>query len=207
MVRVYISGDSAVCRNYSRAILRSGGVPCFNADPQTCHALLLPGGGDVASWRYGQTDTACRSVDPERDGRELALLERFTAWGRPVLGVCRGMQVINVFFGGTLTQDLLGHSQIDGRDRLHTVTSAPSPLRELYGERCLVNSAHHQAVSRLGSGLEALQWAEDGVIEALRHQTLPILAVQWHPERLSPPGADGLLLYRAFLSAALLQKP
>ena len=109
------------------------------------------------------------------------------------------------FFGGTLVQDLPGHSSVHGSDRLHSVTAAPSLLRRLYGERCVVNSSHHQSIDRFGAGLEALQWAPDGTVEALRHRTLPILCVQWHPERLSLPGAaDGQLLYDAFLSMAKL---
>ena len=87
-----------------------------------------PGAPAVRSGRHCQP-----GPEPERDEAELLLLERFTAAGRPVLGICRGMQVLNVFFGGTLLQDLPGHSQAAGRDRLHRVRTAPSPLRELYG--------------------------------------------------------------------------
>ena len=154
---------------------------------------------------YGQTDIACRGLDPARDALEMDLLNLFTSAHRPVLGVCRGMQSVNVFFGGTLVQDLPGHSSVHDSDRLHSVTAAPSLLRRLYGERCVVNSSHHQSIDRFGAGLEALQWAPDGTVEALRHRTLPILCVQWHPERLSLPGAaDGQLLYDAFLSMAKL---
>ena len=165
----------------------------------------LPGGGDLSPMLYGQTDIACRGFDPARDALEMDLLNLFTSAHRPVLGVCRGMQSVNVFFGGTLVQDLPGHSSVHGSDRLHSVTAAPSLLRRLYGERCVVNSSHHQSIDRFGAGLEALQWAPDGTVEALRHRTLPILCVQWHPERLSLPGAaDGQLLYDAFLSMAKL---
>lgn len=71
---------------------------------------------------------------------------------KPVLGICRGLQVLNVFFEGTLIQDLPGHSQAAGRDRLHRVRTAPSPLQDLFGETLVVNSAHHQAADRLGAG-------------------------------------------------------
>ena len=184
---------------------RAGAVPCFTNDPADCGCLLLPGGGDLSPMLYGQTDIACRGLDPARDALEMDLLNLFTSAHRPVLGVCRGMQSVNVFFGGTLVQDLPGHSSVHGSDRLHSVTAAPSLLRRLYGERCVVNSSHHQSIDRFGAGLEALQWAPDGTVEALRHRTHPILCVQWHPERLSLPGAaDGQLLYDAFLSMAKL---
>ena len=116
----------------------------------------------------------------------------------PVLGICRGLQTVNVFFGGTLCQDIPGHAAQNGADRLHRIRTSPSPLRGLCGENCVVNSAHHQAVDRLGAGLEAVQWTADGVVEALCHQTLPVWAVQWHPERLE--GAVGRDLFTAFLA-------
>ena len=151
---------------------------------------------------------AGRDLEPERDALELDLLADFTALGKPVLGICRGMQTINVFFGGDLVQDWPGHSAIEGVDRLHSVQNAPSFLRELYGERCVVNSCHHQIIGRLGTGLEVLQRAEDGVVEAFRHKTLPVWGIQWHPERLTADcqtgTVDGLAVYRAFLSQAAL---
>lgn len=203
-MRVYISGDQATYGTYGRAVALAGGVPCFGGAPEACDALLLPGGGDMEPWRYGQENTASRDLEPERDARELALLEVFTQQRKPVLGICRGMQSINVFFGGDLVQDWPGHSAVDGVDRLHTVRAAPSLMRDLYGQTCVVNSCHHQIVGRLGSGLRAVQWAEDDVIEAFRHRSLPVWGLQWHPERLldAPQNGavDGLLFYRLFLA-------
>ena len=187
--------------NYARAVRQAGGQLCLSARPDRaagCAALLLPGGGDVEPWRYGRQNTASRGLEPERDAAELYLLERFTAAGKPVLGVCRGMQVINVFFGGTLIQDLPGHSAVQGIDRLHFVRSAPSPLAAACGGSAIVNSAHHQAADRLGSGLRAVQWAPDGTVEALCHTALPLWAVQYHPERAWPPDS-GSCVFRAFL--------
>ena len=139
-----------------------------------------------------------RGLEPERDRAELALLEDFNAAKKPVLGICRGLQAINVFFGGTLAQDIPGHSALEGADRLHGVRTAPSPFLAPCGEAPLVNSAHHQAADRLGSGLRAAQWAADGVVEALFHHRLPVWAVQWHPERLEASLA-GRRLLAAFL--------
>ena len=187
MTTVYIYGNETRFSNYRRAVEAVGGQVRFGGDPTACQALLLPGGGDLEPWRYGQENTASCHLEPERDSVEFALLEHFSACRKPVLGICRGLQTINVFFGGTLLQDIPGHSTVNGIDRLHHVKTARSPLQAICGERCIVNSAHHQAVDRLGNTLEVLQWAPDETIEALRHRTLPIWAFQWHPERLNSP--------------------
>ena len=198
MATVYIWGEATRYENYRRAVEAAGGTVRFGGTPEGCDALLLPGGGDMEPWRYGQSNTASRGLEPERDTAELMLLERFTAAGKPVLGVCRGIQVINVFFGGTLCQDLPGHSAVDGHDSFHTVRTARSPLLAVCGPLCRVNSAHHQAADAPGRGLRAVQWAEDGAVEAVCHDCLPVWGVQWHPERL--PGELGGRLLRAFLT-------
>ena len=198
MASVYIWGEAERYENYRRAVEAAGGTVRFGGTPEGCDALLLPGGGDMEPWRYGQSNTASRGLEPERDTAELMLLERFTAAGKPVLGICRGIQVINVFFGGTLCQDLPGHSAVDGHDSFHTVRTARSPLLAVCGPLCRVNSAHHQAADAPGRGLRAVQWAEDGAVEAVCHDCLPVWGVQWHPERL--PGELGGRLLRAFLA-------
>ena len=204
---VLIPGPPAVYGNYQAALEAAGARAVFSpgGEAPDCDGLLLPGGGDLDPQRYGQSLQGSHAPDMERDARELALLARFAASGRPVLGICRGLQVINVFFGGSLYQDVAGHSQISGIDRLHCVSTRPgSVLFFLYGPEALVNSAHHQAVCRLGDGLTADQWSGDGLAEALSHQTLPIWAVQWHPERLRgawarPEAADGQRMFDAFV--------
>ena len=207
---VFLWGRPGQYPNYQRALEAAGAAVRMSQDlsgADGCSALLLPGGGDVEPWRYGQANTAGRGLEPDRDRAELLLLERFTRARKPVLGICRGLQVINVFFGGTLVQDLPGHGQAAGQDRLHRARTAPSPLEDLYGAAAIVNSAHHQAADRLGSGLRAVQWALDGTVEAVVHAALPVWGVQWHPERLSGPlsltgAADGTRLFTAWLSLA-----
>lgn len=200
---IYIWGQPERYRSYRAAVERAGGQVRQSQDLRDadgCDGLLLPGGGDPEPWHYGQANTACRDMDPERDAAELALLERFTGAGKPVLGICRGMQITNVFFGGTMIQDLPGHCQAGGLDRLHRVRTAPSILRDLWGEAPLVNSAHHQAADRPGSGLRIVQWAPDGTAEALLHRTLPVWGVQFHPERLNVRGgAEGDRIFAAWL--------
>ena len=197
-MRVYIWGEPERYGNYRRAVEAAGESVQFCGDPAECGALLLPGGGDVEPWRYGQPNTASRGLEPDRDAAELELLDRFLAWKRPVLGICRGIQIINVYFGGTLVQDWPGHSAVSGTDRYHGVCTVASPLRYICGDRCIVNSAHHQILDRIGAGLRVIQWALDGVPEAVCHKALPLWGVQWHPERLDDPVGGALL--RAFLS-------
>ena len=198
MRTVYIWGEAERYGNYRRAVEAAGGTVCFGGKLEACNALLLPGGGDMEPWRYGQASTAARGLEPERDTAELMLLEYFTAAGKPVLGICRGIQVINVFFGGTLHQDIPHHGAVNGADSFHMVHTVRSPLLEVCGPACLVNSAHHQAVDTLGRDLRAIQWAEDGTVEAVCHECLPVWGVQWHPERLS--GELGRRLLQAFLA-------
>ena len=202
---ILIPGNGEVFPNYRRAIEVVGGCVLFAEDWRDASGLMLPGGGDVAPERYGRKNVASRDIAPGRDELEMSLIEAFVSAKKPVLGICRGLQVLNVYFGGTLLQNIPGHSQTEvGLDRLHKTVTADSFLKSLYGKEQIVNSAHHQAVERLGRGLRAVQWSADGMIEAVEHKTLPIWAVQWHPERLrgamAKQGAvDGTLLVREFV--------
>lgn len=213
-VSLLIPGFIHQYSNYARAVWDVGGDVQFSNDciiSADISGLLLPGGGDIEPWRYGEPDTACRSMQPERDALEWALLQQAAALEIPVLGICRGMQMINVFCGGTLIQHCDGHDALHGTDRLHEVHAAPSFLSSLYGASQVVNSAHHQAVKHLGRHLHAIQWAHDGIIEAIQHENLPMFGVQWHPERLCGPMAragavDGSLLLRAFLQKCVQNK-
>ena len=134
---VYLWGDAERYGTYRRAVERAGGEVRFGGSPSGCGGLLLPGGGDLEPWRYGQENTASRGLEPERDAAELALLELFTVRRLPVLGICRGLQTVNVFFGGTLCQDIPGHAAQNGADRLHRIRTSLSPLRGLCALRTL----------------------------------------------------------------------
>ena len=196
-MRVFLGWTAEPFGNYVAALERLGAT-VERRNAEACDALLLPGGGDVDPALYGQRVAGATDIDRERDDCELALFRRFAAEGRPVFGVCRGLQLINVALGGTLRQHIEGHSRVNGADRRHGVRADDPWLRALCGERFPVNSAHHQCVDRLGAGLRVAARAEDGTVEALRHTALPILAVQWHPERL---GAAGERLLAAFFCA------
>lgn len=210
-LRIFISTPREGGPNYVRAVEQAGGtaVPayCPPADPSGYDGLVLCGGGDLEDRYTGGVNPAPSDVDGDRDRSELALIPAFLAAGRPILGICRGHQLLNFAFGGTLTLDLPAasravHTRWEGQDRLHLVrTEAGTFASRLWGSVSRVNSAHHQAVDRLAPSLRAVQWSEDGVLEALEHRSAPVWGVQWHPERLDGFGgtAEGGLLFRAFL--------
>lgn len=157
--------------------------------------LMLTGGEDIDPSRYGQKPhPKLETVNHQRDEMEFAVLERALALELPVLAVCRGFQVLNVFFGGTLYQDL--PSQKPGgviheqdapiNERWHGATVEPdSRVAELFqATEFQINSFHHQGVDRLGDGLRAVGWAEDGLVEVVEASEYPwVIGVQWHPER------------------------
>jgi putative glutamine amidotransferase len=188
-----------------------------------CDGLVLQGGADMTPHHYGEAAQKPEwAGDAGRDEYELALIAAFCVAGKPILGICRGMQVLNVYFGGSLHQDIetdFGSGDIhrDGvhyEKPLHAVTFVPnSALARTYANVAApqVNTIHHQCVKKLGTNLIVEARADDGIIEAFRHATLPILGVQWHPEFHDPTDAARLPstpLMRDFLKtcAAVLAK-
>ena len=191
--------------NYADQVAAAGGIPVLLPPmPGVATAvdrldgLLLTGGGDIDPARYGaQQHPRTGRVSVPRDAAELELLDAATAAGLPVLGVCRGLQLLNVARGGTLHQHLpndAGHTPAPGTFGSHPVrVAAGSRLAGILGANGAgvdVPTAHHQAVERLGDGLVATAWAEDGVIEAVEPSAAGdpfLLAVQWHPEAGTDP--------------------
>ena len=128
-----------------------------------------------------------RKLTPELDRIQLSILKAFCQYRKPVLGICKGMQLINIAFGGDLIQHLptAAEHAYRGCDQIHTVRNEKDSLAyKLYGEEMQVNSAHHQGVGIPGRGIRYVQYAPDGVVEGLQHEFLPVYGVQWHPERL-----------------------
>ena len=155
--------------------------------------LVLPGGVDISPSLYGQKNKASKNVNKSLDKLQYKLLDKFVKAKKPVLGLCRGMQLINVYFGGTLKQDIKGH-----RGVTHTTTiTSNSWIYQVYKKKSMkVNSWHHQSVQQLGKNLIVTQRAKKGnVVEALEHKTLPVYGVQYHPEIMS----NGKQLFQAFL--------
>lgn len=162
--------------------------------------LLVPGGPDVDPRYYGQSNF-CSSVDPALDELQLAALDSFVRMRKPVFGICRGQQLINVYFGGSLIQHLPNaekHMRINGTDNVHELCMLPDCfLPDIFKEFPVVNSSHHQAVDRPGNGIQIAAYDSCGVAEAIYHETLPVYGVQFHPERMClsharPDTADGL---------------
>jgi putative glutamine amidotransferase len=187
-------------RAYSEALSKAGGAPRLLPCAPTGHTslaglrgLLFTGGGDVAPECYGATRSdQTGGVDEERDTWEIELVHWALEAGLPVLGICRGCQIINVACGGTLIQHLPAitaqpHLIPHPRDQVaHPIRIRPdSLLSELQGSAGIgVNSIHHQAIEEIGQDLQATAWAEDGVIEAVEDAGHSVLGVQWHPENL-----------------------
>ena len=158
--------------------------------------LALMGGTDIAPQRYGETALQNWHGDSLRDHYEWTILDWFVDKKMPVFGICRGFQLLNVYFGGSLYQDLPSQaaSNIVHADKslydlnLHAIHLEKGALfdnLQLTKESNMVNSLHHQGVKRLADGLQALAYAEDGLVEAFYHTAYPegkIMAVQWHPE-------------------------
>lgn len=174
---------------YGEALARAGGLPAAfsGGDPASLarefSGLLLTGGGDVEPARYGGARLPTDTVDVDRDREEFALLDAFLRQGRPVFGICRGVQLLNVYFGGTLCQQVPGHA--DGAR--HTVHAVPgSRIEALCGAAFETNSWHHQAADALAPGLRCTASSPDGLAEALEHEAFPVFGVQWHPERMLP---------------------
>ncbi len=189
--------------DYAASIAAAGGIPVqltrdapVTALLERLDGLVLSGGADIDPSRYGEhADPDLGEVEPDRDAWELALLDAAASLGLPVLGVCRGLQLLNVASGGTLHQHVeldegAGHPQwdVDGHVATHTVTTvAGTTIRSLVGASIAVNSLHHQVVATVGEGLIVTAHASDDVVEGLESADGRIVAVQWHPELLAKP--------------------
>ena len=191
---------------YGRSVELSGGVPLalpyieseeiIDAFIDLCDGFLFTGGADVAPSYYGEEkkDT-CGETEPNRDKLEMAVLSRALESGKPIMGICRGLQIINVAMGGKLYQDIptefeteIHHQQTEGdNDPSHTIIiENGSPLESIIGKREMTgNSFHHQGIKSLAEGLKVSAVAADGMIEAVYAPDKRYLrAYQWHAERL-----------------------
>ncbi|MGW1023401.1 gamma-glutamyl-gamma-aminobutyrate hydrolase family protein [Streptomyces sp. NPDC002577] len=194
---------------YPRLVQAAGGLAAMLPPDDPAHAasalarldgLVIAGGPDVEPVRYGaERDPRTGPPARERDAWELALIDAALASGTPLLGICRGMQLLNVALGGTLVQHLEGHTQDVGVFGRHAVKPVPGTrYADAVPEEASVPTYHHQAVDRLGEGLRVCAYAQDGTVEAVelpgRHW---VLGVQWHPEM-----GEDLRVMRALVGAA-----
>ncbi len=209
MLHILIAGIPDRVQHYVAAMeaLAVAATADLNAEDATgFDGLLLPGGGDIDPALFGQENHGSRQIERELDEAQLRLLHLFAGAGKPVLGICKGCQLVNVGFGGDLIQDLPNAAEhaYDEDFKFHEIACVPgSLLHRLYGPSVRVNSAHHQAVGHLGQNLRVTASAPDGVIEAIEHETLPVFGIQFHPERmcfasLRPEAADGKAIFTAY---------
>ncbi|WP_353949299.1 gamma-glutamyl-gamma-aminobutyrate hydrolase family protein [Sporolactobacillus sp. Y61] len=210
-------------RDYVTALLNADALPVIlpiapeetaDAYLSLCDGIIFSGGGDVDPRFFGESPSLyLDTFITERDRIEFALMKKAVAAGKPILGICRGMQVLNVMYGGTLVQDLptewknpLQHDQkVPRKKASHSVRLlSGSRLSALFDDKesLYVNSLHHQAIKKLAAGFRSAAVAPDGVIEAIEHETNDrILGVQWHPESMAS-GGDPMMcrLFRHFVS-------
>lgn len=189
--------------DYVTSVVHAGGLPVllpladdseagrdvFDALLSLVDGVVLTGGGDIEPAAYGAaTHEATKYTDAARDAYDALVMQQVVERGIPTLGICRGLQLTNVVFGGTLAQHLDGHEADHlAFDTAHTVHVEPGTrLASLLGHGDIeVNSLHHQAVDRLGDGVRAVATSADGVVEAIELDGAEhFLAVQWHPELL-----------------------
>ena len=215
--RAYVNKD------YVDAVIRAGGVPLiipFSTDKeviisqaQLIDGLILSGGHDINPYNYGQEPSQkIGETFPERDTYEMILLEESKKRNIPILGICRGFQLINVAAGGTLYQDL---SLIPGNILKHNQVSNPtlkthkveikenSFISSIFGKETMVNSFHHQVIDKVANDFIVVAKASDGVVEAIEHKTYKFLvAVQWHPEMLAVNCEKARELFSKFVEEA-----
>lgn len=226
----------AYCTNahYLEQVEAAGGIPLqlplipgaytenLEAYVALCDGFLLPGGADFDSSWYGEAllphlTHGAGELDMASQAAGIALVCGAVESGKPVLGICLGIQVLNVAMGGSLYQDIpsqistgIVHSQkaVLKEDRwklVHGVRLAEGSLiaRLLGGDTAYVNSFHHQAVKAVAPGFTATAWAEDGVVEAMEYGNGRVLGVQWHPENMAHAGmAPALALFRWLVGEA-----
>ena len=206
--------------SYSDAIAAAGGLPVIlplTRDPgllgqllSRCQGLLLTGGADVSHKFYApqlpaRQRATIQGVDEVRDEMEIYLTRAALRKKIPVLGICRGIQVMNVALGGTLVPDLPGHRHPQADGLIQTLQWEPtSKMRARLGAQAgRVNTSHHQALDRVAPGLIVTARAADGVIEAVEHKSARFFwGVQFHPERLVKAAPQFLRLFPALVAAS-----
>ena len=215
--------ENMIGHDYVRAIISNGAFPVlipFTQDKKlllkyidSIDSLLLPGGDDLDPNSYNEKNLGLSiDVSAQRDLMEFFLLEQAIGKNIPVLGICRGCQLINVFMGGTLYQDMKAE-KISSMDHVNALseTSFLSPyiniekgsfLYSVYSsEKIKVNSRHHQALKKIGKGLNVTALSDDGIVEGIEAVEMKVLGVQWHPENLIDLGQEFNSIFRKFFSA------
>ncbi len=221
--------SQVIGHTYTDSVLRAGGLPVVlpplpEADVPALvdrlDGIVFTGGGDIEPWRYGEEPhESIRKTNTGRDEFELALAREARKRRMPVLAICRGIQIFNVAFGGTLYQDIpsmigsddhmvKGETVFGGHQRI-TAESGSLIAKAIGSSDLWVNSIHHQAIKDLAAGYRPVAWSECGIIEGIQHEDdeWPLLAVQWHPEFLSEAGDEpSRNLFAAFVDSVRISR-
>ncbi len=200
---------STVSVDYSKAVVAAGGIPVIiptldneeviDEQLNLIDGLILSGGSDLNPIYFGEDfKDKMGVISPERDKSEMIILEKFMKTDKPVLGICRGHQILNVFYGGTLYQDLsyykgdvLKHRQdLHPELEVHKVKiKEGSMLHSLYGDSVMTNSFHHQSLNKIGNGFKVVAETADGIVEAIEKDGDRFcMGIQWHPEMMVARG-------------------
>lgn len=221
----YETGEYKIAFPYTDCLLKAGAIPMllpFTENEEEiadlidmCDGIVLTGGHDVDPVYYGEVKQEyCNAPEPPRDLLERFLVPAAVKSGKPILAICRGIQVLNVFCGGTLYQDIhaqgvtsKSHRQAD-TPKAHQVTAVEGTLAaDIFGTAPIdVNTLHHQAVKDVGQGLRVAAYSDDGLIEALDIPNHPFaIGVQWHPEMLAAENEAQMELFHRFVAACKSQ--
>lgn len=214
--------ENMIGHDYVRAIMSNGAFPVlipFTQDKKlllkyidSIDVLLLPGGEDIDPHSYNEKNLGLSlNVSAERDFLEFFLLEKAINKNIPVLGICRGCQLINVFMGGTLYQDMVSE-KINSIDHVNSLRETSflshcvniekeSFLYSVYSsEKIKVNSRHHQALKKVAQSLRVTALSDDGIVEGIEAAEMKVLGVQWHPENLIDLGQEFNFIFRKFFT-------
>ena len=208
--------------DYSRSVEKAGGLPLaipvirspnfIESIVEKMDGLILAGGPDIYPLIYDTCiRTGCKRIVADRDRFELELLKKALEKNKPVFGICKGFHMLNVYFGGSLYQDIyedkltnIAHSgsKAPPYEPCHSVLFEEDNLfYRVFGKKLNVNSYHHQAIKNLGVGLRAAGWScEDNLIEAIVHESNDsILGVQWHPEMMAEHNEEQMKIFKYFI--------
>lgn len=202
----------ATAERIVECVFRAGGEP-FLLPPgedvsgrlRYAHGAVVPGGADLDPSVYGQPRfERTGDSDPVQDAYDIAFVRALLDERLPFLAISRGMQVVNVALGGTLIQHIHEDGRVQHREGMHRVPLEPGCATALAmgGRSLYVSSYHHQAIDRLGAGLRVVGRADDGCVEVIEHNTVPLLAVQWHPEDHAHLDPQQQALFDAVVEAA-----
>lgn len=213
MIKIAIAGTPEGAENFINALAplgAEGHAVLEETDFSSYDGLILPGGADIDPELFGEENWGCRKIQRERDILQLTITDHFVKAKKPILGVCKGHQILNVYFGGTVMQHIPEYEihqwdEATEQDQTHDSCCREGCfLEKLYGREFPINSAHHQALGTLAPCFREIQHSTDGVLEGMVHNTLPIIGLQWHPERMTgkhlrSDTVDGKKIFEFFL--------